>query len=256
MDLCLQQGTFDAVRDAALALKTLGRWDLVLDACMKCFQHVWEHDQAFVRREDVRPGDDFPFRWLFPANGFKKGLNRQQEKLLAETRAKLFGELRRLLDLYEKATLLKTVPSPSSSPTKDSLAAKKKKKTTTTNAEDYSERLGEISRAYVQALRECSKTFELAKTYASTQSSSETLRMIEKADGVCLQLLGILRMVNSSPINLDSLVKHIEEILDFKQAVTEKMRYVQPPKKRSRADVEEIERMASQIAAKIQRTKK
>jgi hypothetical protein len=240
---------FDAVRDAALAIKALGRWDLVVQACLKCFREL---DEAFVKAHlNARPGDDFPFRWLFPVDGFKKRLNQTQEKLLAETRAKLFSELRRVLDLYEKATLLQASAAPLAH------AAPRVSKAD----ENYKKRLREISCMYEPVLQECSKMFALAHAFTSFQTNPRNMEKLRQAQDKCRQILDHMHSIDNltKTTDLEKLVKHIEWVISFKQLLVDSAHVRQaraPPKKRSRAELEEIERAATQIAAKVQRMTK
>lgn len=78
----------------------------------------------------------------------------------------------------------------------------------------------------------------------------------------CRQILDHMHSIDNltKTTDLGQMEKHIERLLDFKQILVDNTQVRQarpaPPKKRSRAEVEEIERAASQIAAKIQRTTK
>jgi hypothetical protein len=100
--------------------------------------------------------------------------------------------------------------------------------------------------------------FSVVQNYAFIRDNADNLQKIKNADRLCQRVLEDLR--TSRPrMQLDVLVIHIEKLLDFKRSLVDCIHVrpsPSPPKKRSRADVAEIERMASQIAAKIQKTKK
>jgi hypothetical protein len=91
-----QEGVFEAVRDAAMALKAMGRWDLVLDRCIRYFKMAV--DAEVVRMTDARPEDDYPFRWLFPTNGFPV----EKQPMVRKIRTALFRDFRNILAPTEK----------------------------------------------------------------------------------------------------------------------------------------------------------
>lgn len=179
--LCLQEGMFDAVRDAALAIKAAGRWDLVVEACAKCLSSVKKCDPKFVVSIGMK--DDFPFRWMFPAKGFET-MTPPQLRLLAKTRGDLFAMLRHALS---------------------ALAPKMTK-------QEYERRLKEIAGKYGRPLQQSASILERARVaYAD---NADVAKRIEKAAGICQN---VISMINAAGHNLylDTLVKQIEQILVF-----------------------------------------
>lgn len=186
-EFCLQQGTFDAVRDAALALKSLGRWDLVLHACMNCFSHVKKCDPTLVVKP-LKKEDDFPFRWMFPADGLKM-LTPPQLALLAKTRTTLFLELRRVLT---------------------GLVTKKMTR------QEYAKRLQEIVNKYAHPLYDCAAVFEVGQKLFC--DNSVVLGKVEQAAQICHDIIHAL-LADRPNLVFDMLVKQIEQLIEFKRAL-------------------------------------
>ncbi len=118
--------------------------------------------------------------------------------------------------------------------------------------DDYITRLEEISRAYEPLLRDCAKMFRVAQDPVVFRTTPENLQRVKKASFICQRMLDDFRVARPN-MKLDMLVAHIEQVIDFKRVLVESMRVGQRPfTKHSPAEVEVIERMASQLAAKIQ----
>jgi hypothetical protein len=98
MSFFRQEGTFDALRDAALAIKALGRWDLVVERSVLAFKKAMEQLPTLFNVGMIRPDDDFPFRWLFPKNGFGE-LTSAQWDIVEALRKHLFWDFRNTLRL-------------------------------------------------------------------------------------------------------------------------------------------------------------
>jgi hypothetical protein len=172
---------FDAVRDAALAIKASGRWDLVVEACAKCLSSVKKCDPKFVVSIGVK--DDFPFRWMFPAKGFET-MTPPQLKLLAKTRGDLFMMLRHALSV---------------------LAPKMTR-------QEYDRRLKEIVGKYGRSLQQSASILERARVaYAD---NADVAKKIEKAASICTSINNALLAAGPN-LFLDTLVKQIEQVLVF-----------------------------------------
>jgi hypothetical protein len=97
--ISLREDFFEAVRDAALAIKALRRWDIVVDRSLEARDFVARNHGELAKLLPVAAeDDDFPFRWLFPKD-VASSFTVQQKNLLAKSRWLLFKEFRSFLCL-------------------------------------------------------------------------------------------------------------------------------------------------------------
>lgn len=186
MAFYIQNGTFDALRDAALAIKALGRWDIVLDRCIECRNHARKTDETLASLIPHHQNDDFPFRWLFPEKGLDS-LNFAQLKLLTSLRWRLFADFRRFLcppDAWREMSIKQA---------------------------QYVDRVKEMAYKTVPRLRSCVESFEKAKPQFV---STDIVHKLDNAIANCKNAIYILTSCRPC-IDLESLQNSIDMIFEF-----------------------------------------
>jgi hypothetical protein len=88
-----QERVFEVLKAAALALKDLDRWDIVLNRSLAYFETAVTNE--WVWEGDVNGKNEFPFAWMFP----KKGLQKRHEQNMTKLQLSLLLEFRAILSI-------------------------------------------------------------------------------------------------------------------------------------------------------------